>query len=136
MTNTKNLWGELPTPKDLPILPNKLLKEQGSKLTELTSGALIGEVLLQNQSGQDFKSRLRIKVPSLNNYIFNILEIRHNINLYPVTVSDLTGQNQNGVCQTIEDYEKKLENIFTSPKVKSVIEALLAQVSEETHEAE
>ena len=136
MTSTKNLWGELPAPRELPSLPNRILIEQGSKLTELTSGALIGEVISQDQSNQLLASTLRIKVPSLNNYIFNVVNIKYGINLYPVTVSDLTGQSQNGVCKTVEDYEKKLENIFTSPKVKSVIQALLAQVSEETHEAE
>lgn len=127
MTQSKSLWGEIPAPENLPTLPKVILKEQGFFLTKATSGILIGEVIQKEQSGQAFSATLRIKVPALNDYMFNILNIEYPIHLYPVKIWDMTTGKKTD-CNTHEDYTKKIEEILNSKKVKEVIATLLAQV--------
>ncbi|MEL7142281.1 MAG: hypothetical protein AAGL08_08680 [Cyanobacteria bacterium J06573_11] len=129
MSEIKSLWGEIPTSTDLPDLPNKILKEQGAWLTEATDGSLIGETMLSNSQEQNFAATLRIKVPSLNSYVYNVVQISYPINIYPVTVSNLTETKSKVVCKDVEEYKQTLKQILSSDKVKAVITALLAQVS-------
>ncbi|MEL6881113.1 MAG: hypothetical protein AAFP09_11340 [Cyanobacteria bacterium J06607_10] len=129
MSEIKSLWGEIPTSTDLPDLPNKILKEQGAWLTEATDGSLIGETMLSNSQKQNFAATLRIKVPSLNSYVYNVVQISYPINIYPVTVSNLTETKSKVVCKDVEEYKQTLKQILSSDKVKAVITALLAQVS-------
>lgn len=127
MTQSKSLWGDIPTPENLPTLPKVILREQGAFLTKATSGILIGEVIQKEQSGQAFSATLRIKVPALNDYMFNILNIEYPIHLYPVKLWDMT-TGKKVDCDTHERYTQKLEEILNSQKVKTVISTLLAQV--------
>ena len=117
------------TVSKLDSVANKILKEQGSLLTDATDGSLIGEAALSDRHKQHFSAVLRIKVPSLNNYIYNIVKVEYPISIYPVTVIDLTGKDQNSVCKSVDELRQKLKQILGSDKVKSVITALLAQVS-------
>lgn len=132
MTELKSLWGEIPTPTDLPNLPVKILKEQGAVLTEATSGSLIGEVSYSGQKGTSFSASLRIKVPALNNYLFQVLSIVYPIKLYPLRVATgIYGQTKVVTCTSVDEYEEALASILTSKEVRSIIEALLAQVTSE-----
>ncbi|NEO88211.1 MAG: hypothetical protein F6J87_28730 [Spirulina sp. SIO3F2] len=128
MSVRESLWGEIPAPEDLPDLPKTILREQAEILTEVTGGALIGEVSQRNQSSQTFSAALSIQVPSLDNYIFNVVSIAYPIHLYPVTIQDQTGESQGHVCHTVEEYKEQLGLILSSERVKSVIAALLSQV--------
>lgn len=151
MIATKSLWGDIPAEEKLPSLPSQILKDQGEILTEATNGILIGEMksgvmAVDAETGdrfertvdsthreidadsQSFASSLRIRVPSLNSYIFDILSISYPIDLYPVRVRDYV----NGIttnCQTVAEYEQELKRTLSSEKVRLVISTLLSQVS-------
>ncbi|MEO0807015.1 MAG: hypothetical protein AAFY33_11990, partial [Cyanobacteria bacterium J06643_4] len=56
-------------------------------------------------------------------------QISYPINIYPVTVSNLTETKSKVVCKDVEEYKQTLKQILSSDKVKAVITALLAQVS-------
>ncbi|MEL6263465.1 MAG: hypothetical protein AAFR12_20635 [Cyanobacteria bacterium J06626_6] len=131
MSSVKNMWGELPKTEELPDLPIKVLKEQGSLLTEATDGTLIGEVAVLNGDSSKFRAALRIKAPSLNNYIFSILQIEYPLMIYPVDIVDQT-VNRRSICKNLKEYEERLEQVLSSDRVKSVILALLAQISANT----
>ena len=131
MSEIESFWGEIPTPDALPDLPNRILKEQGSLLTEATDGALIGETVTSDRKKQAFSAALRIKVPSLNNYIYNVVFIEYPINIYPVTVTDRTG-GEKSTCKDLDELRGKLKQILSSERVKAVVSALLAQVSANT----
>jgi hypothetical protein len=155
MPSKKNLWGELPNPETIRT-PYTLLKEQASILTEITNSLLIGEVI-HNQKDKFFVIILRIKAPSLNNYTYSVLEAQYSIKLYPVFVKNLASdsfkklenleanklrlglmsaveypgwlENQGyRQCSSEEELEKTLGEILSSPEVRRVISALLAQI--------
>jgi hypothetical protein len=149
MTSKKNLWGELPNPETIRT-PYAILKEQASILSEITKGLLIGEVI-NNQEDKFFVKILRIKAPSLNNYTYSVVEVKHLIQLYPVFVKNLTSEPITKATDLIdslvdvrlpglledqgykkylseEEFEKALGKILSSQGVKQVISALLAQI--------
>ena len=153
MVTTKNLWGEIPVSKPLPDLPSRILREQGAILTEATSGVLIGEVKSgvstsaslygigssseknlrerygSNSDSQFFIASLRMRVPSLNGYVFDILSIEYPIDFYPLKVRDNVNQETKN-CQNVTEYEQELSQVLSSEKVKSVITALFSQASD------
>lgn len=155
MVTAKSLWGEIPVSKPLPDLPSRILREQGAILTEATSGVLIGEVksgvsisaartsdfgskvlgaIMKETYGTDpdnqfFTASLRMKVPSLNGYVFDILSIEYPIDLYPLKIRDNVNQATKD-CQNVAEYEQELEQVLSSTKVKSVITALFSQASD------
>jgi len=128
MSEIESFWGEIPTPDALPDLPNRILKEQGSLLTEATDGALIGETVFADNKKQSFSATLRIKVPSLNNYFYNIVRIEYPIEVYPVDVVDMSDGFEL-TCKDLEELRRELKGILSSDRVRAVISALLAQVS-------
>jgi hypothetical protein len=127
MTSKKNLWGELPTAETIRT-PYTILKEQGSVLSEITNGLLIGEVVVNNQRDNFFDLILRIKAPALNNYTYSVVEVRQPIQLYPVTITNLLGHTVIGKYPSEEEFENALGEILSSPEVKQVISGLLAQI--------
>lgn len=128
MTTKKNLWGELPKFETIRT-PYTFLKEQASVLSELTNGLLIGEVI-NYAKDKLLVMVLRIKAPSLNNYTYSVVEVQHSIKLYPLSVKNLTSdENQEySQCSSEEEFENALGEILSSPYVKRVISALLAQI--------
>ncbi|MGB3298040.1 MAG: hypothetical protein WBA76_07205, partial [Phormidesmis sp.] len=143
----------IPAEEKLPSLPIQILKDQGAILTEATNGILIGEtksvvVAVDAETGdwfertvksthrefcvdsQSFGSSLRIRVPSLNSYIFDVLSISYPINLYPVIVRDFVNGTTTD-CQTVAEYEQELKRTLSSEKVRLVISTLLSQASAE-----
>ncbi len=150
MVAAKSLWGDMPKDQDLPDIPSKILKEQGEILTEATSGILIGEIkgnviaiaaaddgiwlqkTATDTSGSElFVVSLRIKVPALNGYIFEVLSIEHSIELYPVTIRDYLNVTST-TCRNVDEYEQALTKVLSSKKVKSAVATLLAQASVES----
>ncbi|MEQ9232960.1 hypothetical protein [Coleofasciculus sp. E2-BRE-01] len=151
MTKTKDLWGDLPSAETIRT-PYTILKEQASILTEKTNSLLIGEVKSSpqieypdrreypgrrevlvdpdSQQTQFFVSYLRIKIPSLNNYTYSVLQIQYPLpDLYPVWVTSFAAaEDRECECKTEAEYENALGNILSSSDVKRVISGLLAQV--------
>ncbi|MBP0018505.1 MAG: hypothetical protein J7647_13270 [Cyanobacteria bacterium SBLK] len=144
-TNAENLWGDIPTSEDMRT-PSTILREQASKLTELTQGLLEGEVVFipydnisfahklyerLDPNQQKFYGTLRIKVPSLANYTYSLLEIGYSIQAYPVFVRNLAGEDSKQECANEEEFKVVLRGILSSDEVKRVIAILLSQIQAE-----
>ncbi len=126
MSSNKDLWGEIPSYETIRT-PYTILKEQASLLTQKTNGLLIGEVSRdQARNTQQFATTLWIKAPSLNNYIYSIVSVKHSIQLYPVYIIAETNPQIN--CSSEEEFEQALGKILSSPEVKRVISSLLAEI--------
>ena len=117
MTSKKNLWGELPKPETIRT-PYTILKEQASILSEITNGLLIGEIT-NNHKDNFFVNIFRIKVPSINNYTYSVVEAQYPIKLYPVFVKNLTSDNFNNL-EKFRNLEKNLMNAANNPLMSVV----------------
>ncbi len=84
----KNLWGELPNVDDIRT-PHAILLEQASILEEITNGLLTARVKRTTEDGK-MSNTLQIIAPSLDHYTYNVTNITHGVELYPVRVLDLT----------------------------------------------
>src|ERR1022692_2449221 len=126
--STKSLWGQLPPTEGIRT-PTKVLKEQATALTDMTSGVLQGDVTV-NPRDDEFQLYLQIVVPALANYRYTVARAAHRIDLYPVTVApgwDATNPKAAIVCADEGEFERALGTILSSEKVQHVIASLLAQ---------
>src|ERR1022692_4548993 len=82
--STKSLWGQLPPTEGIRT-PTQVLKEQATALTDMTKGALQGEVSVSHRGGE-FSLDLDIVVPALDNYRYLVVRANHKLDLYPVEV--------------------------------------------------
>jgi hypothetical protein len=126
----KNLWGELPT--KLLRTPATVLKEQASLLAEATAGTLLGIVQTFKSDLGNLTHRLSVRVPALSNYEVSILEIRHQITLYPCRVIDRHGDADAQDVNDEGELDGALEAILCSMRVRQLILALLSQAKVET----
>jgi hypothetical protein len=85
----RDLW-----PADFAIVtatpPSEILQQQASNLTRRTKGILAGKVTRRSEFGQSFLS-FWIVAPGLDNYQYELLEIHHGVDLYPVVVDAALG---------------------------------------------
>ncbi|NEQ97621.1 MAG: hypothetical protein F6K30_13025 [Cyanothece sp. SIO2G6] len=137
MSSSRNLWGDIPVAENLLNSPRRLLQEQADILTAETKGKLVGELSSTFPNGKNFSVMLRIKVPSLQNYIFGVLKIEYPIDLYPLKIVNHTLNELVSVtCNNDKEYEHELGTILRSDRVKQVISALLSEVIENVESEE
>lgn len=123
----RNLWGELPESTEVKP-PITILKEQAEMLGQLTKGVLQGQVSITSTYAR-FNLTFAVLAPALD-YSYELLQARHNIELYPVTINSKwlrRGSLLEVECRSEEDFELALAELFSSPGVKSVIASLLSQ---------
>jgi hypothetical protein len=128
----KNLWGEI---KNLPKVkaPVAILHEQAQLLAELTGGLLTGEVSQAESSSDHFVYYFYIHASSLNNYYYFVLQIDHDIHLYPLSLSTDKDDPRfpsfsATICNDVNEFETELGKIFSSPNIQRVISGLLSQI--------
>jgi hypothetical protein len=121
---TENLWGDLPTSPEIKP-PVTILREQATILSEATNKILIGDVNV-TKDGPLFRSQLYIQAPALDNYVYVVLTVQHDIMLYPLKVVDVA----KGVlyhCEDESQYRVALRDILSSPHIHRVVASLMAQ---------
>lgn len=121
----RNFW-KIPDVKNKKT-PYSILLEQATALTTDTDGLLVGEVH-RRTAGQMFYNDLKIVVPQLGPFIFDVLSVVHDINLFPVRMFPSWGNEGGYTLNTESDLERELESLLGSPEIEKVIEGLLAQV--------
>ena len=150
--NKENLWGDIPTSENVMRTPYTILREQAAILSESTKGLLLGEVVplpyhpiqkainslnpktspfINEQELRKLYGILRIKVPSINNYTYSLLEIEYPMQTYPVFISNLVGKEEKVKCENEEEFKTALRNILSSKEVKQVISTLFSQIQAE-----
>ena len=122
---SKSLWGDLaPETLDTPV---RLLKEQGTVLTQMTRGVLVCEV--SPRPGSDayaFIHDLVIRVPSLNNYHITLVTIFQPLKIYPTRLLDrVLGRSQE--CPDYAAFSTALEKVLGGTEIKQAVASLLAQ---------
>lgn len=120
---TENLWGDLHSIKKVET-PKSILVDQANILTKATDGLLEGRID-SDAEGDHFSHDLDVIVPSLNNYVYTLITVEHEIELYPTTVTGPDGEIE---CQNDEEFKTKLGEVLRSKKVRRVLSSLLSQI--------
>lgn len=120
----RNLWPEDVAMTDA-LAPVTILKEQASLLGQRTRNLVEARVSQRQSSKFDFCYYFELVAPALDNYIYRLFQILHNVEFYPVwidffEVSPIEVQNE-------DEFILELEKIFSSEKTKRIISSLIAQ---------
>ena len=144
MNTEKSLWGDLPL-ADVTRTPIIILREQATILTELTNGLLEGVVTnrvtegtnrlisqVEDREPKEFSATLSIIAPALDGYVFRIMQVNYNLELYPVEVVALAShfflsRDSTVSCDNEQEFVEALGNILSSDSVRQAIGRLLAQ---------
>jgi hypothetical protein len=121
MSENNDLWPANIAESNM-VTPVTILKEQAALLGDKTRQLVTGEVQTV-ASGTMFTHSFNITAPTLN-YKFELFQISHGINFYPLTV-------RSGFVATInseDELKKKLREIFASQHTMNVVHSILAQV--------
>lgn len=127
---SENLWGDLPPVEDIRT-PASILKEQATRLTEITGGVLRGKATFQQSSVSigRVSLELRIVAPALQSYEYTVARVGHAIDQqYPLILSaDIAQETLRVTCEDERDFLGALRGVLQSPKIRNVIAALLSQ---------
>lgn len=110
--------------------PIAVLKELSQVLVKRTNGLLVGKVVQEAWDSQ-FSLEFYITAPSLNNYSYQVLEIKHDLSFYPLDIRQSNvnaNANLSWKAENQEELEEILKTIISSSQVKKVINGLLAQI--------
>ena len=122
---SEDLWGDLPLMENMRT-PVGILREQAAILEKRTNGLLLAEVNLKTVS-EYFLVKFDIVAPALNNYRYLVLDVEHQIGIYPLTLRHVSAE-KTFECDDENEFEEQLKEILTSDIVRNVIIGLLAQV--------
>jgi hypothetical protein len=115
----RDFWGDLqPTEVRTPL---SILREQASMLGPKTNFLLEARVETEIE-GAWFIHRFNLVVPGLDNYTYQLFEIVHDVNLYPV--------RDRGKSQELQDevvFTEWLRQRLASPQTRKILSNLVAQ---------
>jgi hypothetical protein len=73
------------------------------------------------------KFGLDLVAPTLNNYRYTVLDVRHKVEIYPCEVLPFGSYSGAVKCETEAQFLETLRGLLGSSKVRGVIAGLLAQ---------
>ena len=128
-----NLWGNLST---RPIVkpPRYFLDQQADVLRQMTNGLLVGQVSVAKHVPQrnQFHVTLLILVPALDNYVYEVLTVVHDLSFYPACIGyDNGGDFEQIECQNEEEFKQGVQRVLQSASVRKVVNGLLAMITPE-----
>lgn len=119
------MWGDFKDLKKIPT-PRVYLQEQADKLYKVTDYILEAKVQSQSKSYlRELAYRLDVVAPSINNYTKEIIAIQHDLEPYPLIVTDYVNDKEYE-CADESNFLEILETILSSPKVRKLIESLIS----------
>lgn len=113
--------------------PITVLKEFSNNLALATQGLLIGRIEKTMPYSYDTSVVLEfyIVAPSLNNYSYNAFRVIHDLtNPYPLIEIKTSNDTFSKEPKNPDELVKSVEEIFSLPEIKGLINGLLAQVKE------
>ena len=120
-TDTTDLW-----PSDIATTelksPVAILREQGALLAQKTDGMIVGKVLT-GPVGQQLQHTLRLVVPALEHYTYDLFHFTHGPSLYPV---DAAFEGKVVLVESEEEFVNFLREVFASEATKQTIRSLVA----------
>jgi hypothetical protein len=112
--------------------PAVILREQAENLTEMTTGALVGEVTTIGVGSGRIGHSPAIVVPALNDYRYTLVTVYHGPELYPVNLKCLPTDPDArplGTAANEAEYGALLRDALNSSEVKKVLAGLYAQAT-------
>lgn len=117
------------------ITPVAVLREQASLISQKTQQIINGRTSTskyqsQNSKGANFFIHtLYFVVPLLDDYEYRVLNVRHKLELFPVTITSHIHDSEID-CPNLEEYQNELKKIFGSEEMIQVVSSLMAQVKD------
>jgi len=121
-----SLWGEQPISESKEKAPVAILRDQAAEVARFSSGRLVGVVDTADTEGGLFEYDLKIRAPSLNNYTFLVLTVKHRLDYYPLQITSDTMKWAE--CNDESEFVKSVETILQSTRVRRALAALRAQM--------
>jgi len=124
--NIPNLWpAEFGTSAG--VTPKSVLNRQAHVITEKTEGRVEGEVSTR-ALGRDFAHTLYLVSPSLDNYRFFVVRVRHALNhMYPLTIALWEKDEAGREVAELDGLCVELQSVLQSEPVMEVVRSLVAQ---------
>jgi hypothetical protein len=123
MAAQPDFWGEIGSAEG--PTPLSILREQASLLSKKTKG-LVEAKVDTDASRSGFTHHLRLVVPALDNYTYELFWISNGIDLYPVTAFDAGKQL---TLRSEDAFLDWLKEKLSSPLTKKITANLLAQAT-------
>lgn len=120
MTNSENLWPE-DLLENLPTSPIDIIRQQAQLLGGKTNNIVLAEATSKIDNDGDFVIKLFLRVPTMGNYRYEIFDIWHGMELYPVK------QAAEVVAKDEASLKIFLKNILASEKTVNLIRSLVSQ---------
>ena len=123
MATQPDFWGNL----DVQTIttPVSILREQAALLGKKTKNVIEAQVDTDAAGGK-FHHSFNLVVPTLDDYTYQLFAIRHEIDLYPVSVVWSGG----GIAlSTEQDFKDWVQATLSSSQTRRIITNLLSQVS-------
>ncbi|HLK59727.1 MAG TPA: hypothetical protein VKU00_24410 [Chthonomonadaceae bacterium] len=131
-TSVIDLW-----PEDLRVpdetTPALLMRQQAELLGQRTKGRVEAEVITQALEGGRLAHHFRLKATALGGYVHSLFIAVHNKNHpYPVTVEQVVPRSATQgidpifICNSEQELEQVLRDLFASSEIRNAVESLLA----------
>jgi hypothetical protein len=128
MMAAPNPWEKLKQQASELVPPVAVLREQAGLLTQATEGVIQGTVESE-QSGRYTELTLSAVVPAMDNYSVGLLSVRHDVLLYPATVSGSWTDKGARRCSTKEELEEHVVATLSEEGTQKVVASLFAQAT-------
>lgn len=111
--------------------PLKILREQAGYLTENTGGLVVADVSAEVVSNEMIHSKFVLVVPKLDDYRYELFEVRHQVSFYPLDILPRSGHNLANYMEVPNEkkFVEALGSLFGSLEIKRLIHSLVAQAS-------
>jgi|HubBroStandDraft_5_1064220.scaffolds.fasta_scaffold266061_2 hypothetical protein len=129
MAAQPDLWGEIPV--DDVRTPVTILREQAALLGPKTKNIIEARVSTLARDGHFYHS-FDLIVPALDNYIYELFRVDHDVTLYPIyTPNDekSTFRGSKISLKTEEEFTDWLRHRLSSHETRKIISSLLAQAT-------
>lgn len=109
--------------------PVEILREQAEFLSKGTGGLVRAEVKSHVISNEIFHNTFVLVVPNLDGYVYELLEVRHQVSFYPLDVLPRSGHNLPNYMEVPSEkrFLEAMQALFKTVEVKALIHSLVAQ---------
>jgi len=118
-TQQEDFWGEIEVGGTQ--TPSLILKQQAALLGEKTKHMLEAKVRARASDG-DFHYSFELVAPALDNYTYQLFQVRHGADLYPV-FAELSPFEEK--LMTENQFKDWVHNKLSSPDTKRIVANLL-----------
>jgi hypothetical protein len=125
----EDLWGDFPSADE--SLPVQILREQAELLSKKTDNILQAVVVTIQDEEDVIEYSFDIVAPALNGYIYTVLELSHEAELYPLEIQDLSS-SEIYVCPDEQHFKSALRKILGSEQIKKIVANLVALSTSES----